>query len=115
MTDYILSKEEFIDIMENLRKADTFYAKINDVLRTYGADGYIFPPPNIDDVVFLLDKIFKQGTYESWISYFVFELEFGERYEDGCATEADGTNIDLSSAEKLYDLLVKEMEGTDGK
>ena len=115
MDNYILSKEEFVDIMENLRKTDTFYDKINDILRTCGSDGYVFPPTNIDDVIFLLDKIFKQDTYESWISYFVYELGFGKKYKNGCATEADGTNIDLNSADKLYDFLIKEMEVNHGK
>lgn len=110
MIDCILSKEEFVVILENLRKTDIFYDKINDMLRTCGSDGYIFLPTNIDEVVFLLDKIFKQDKFESWISYFIYELGFGEKYKEGCATEKDGTIIDISSTEKLYDFMVKEME-----
>lgn len=110
MIDCILSKEEFVKILDNLKETEVFYDKINDVLKNYGADGYIFPPTNIDDVIFLLDKIFKQNKYDSWISYFVYELGFGEKYKEGCATEEDGTIIDLGNSEKLYDFLIKEME-----
>lgn len=110
MIDCILSKEEFVKILDNLKETEVFYDKTNDMLRTCGSDGYVFPPTNIDDVVFLLDKIFKQNKYDSWISYFVYELEFGKKYEEGTITYKDGTIVDLGNSEKLYDFLTKEME-----
>lgn len=115
MIDCILSKEEFVKILDNLKETEVFYDKINDVLKNYGADGYIFPPTNIDDVIFLLDKIFEQDRLDSWISYFVYELEFGKNYEEGTITYQDGTIIDLSNSGKLYDFLIKEMEVNHGK
>ena len=43
-----------------------------------------------------------------WISYFVYELDFGKDYEYGSVTqEIDGQicNVDISTPEKLYNLL----------
>ena len=47
------------------------------------------------------------GDKGEWIGYFCYELDFGKKYKPGCATNADGTNIDLSTAGKLYDFLKK--------
>ena len=41
------------------------------------------------------------------IEYFIYELNFGEKYEDGMIREKDGTLIDFSTAENVYDYLVK--------
>lgn len=41
---------------------------------------------------------------DSWIGYFCYELDFGAKYREGCATQY-GKNIDLSSPESLYDYL----------
>ena len=43
------------------------------------------------------------GKY-SWIDYFCYELDFGAKYTEGCASQY-GKNIDLSSPESLYDYL----------
>ena len=43
------------------------------------------------------------GKY-SWIEYFCYELDFGSKYTEGCASQY-GKNIDLSSPESLYDYL----------
>jgi hypothetical protein len=43
------------------------------------------------------------------ISYFIYELDFDEKYKDGCVT-FDGKNIDISTAGKLYDYLVGNLK-----
>ena len=43
-----------------------------------------------------------------WISYFIYELEYGEKYRDGSVVDGDGTNIDISDIDKLYDFLESE-------
>ena len=47
-------------------------------------------------------------TNESWIYYFMTELDFGRDYHVGVATRKDGTNIDLSTSGKLYDFLAEQ-------
>lgn len=39
----------------------------------------------------------------------------GRNFKMGNITEKDGTPIDLSTSEKLYDYLVEEMENTNGR
>ena len=45
------------------------------------------------------------------ISYFIYELDYGRDYEEGCITDQDGNNIDFSTAEKLYDYLNSNIGG----
>lgn len=40
------------------------------------------------------------------IEYFIYDLNFGKLYTKSCVTEADGTEIDISTVEKLYDYIV---------
>jgi len=41
----------------------------------------------------------------SWIEYYIWELDFGKKYNKGCVTYKDGGNIDLSNSAALWDLL----------
>lgn len=41
------------------------------------------------------------------IEYFIWDLDFGKDYEEGYYTEEDDTPIDISTAEKLYDYIVR--------
>lgn len=51
------------------------------------------------------------GTYSgNMLEYFIYDLNFGEEYKEGCVTEVDGTPIDISTAEKLYDYIASEAE-----
>lgn len=56
-------------------------------------------------VVFLLRKLM-DDLYEN-IDYFINELDFGRKYKPGMITDDDDEDIDLSTAEKLYDYLVR--------
>ena len=42
------------------------------------------------------------------LEYFVYDLNFGKEYSEGCYTEMDGTPIDISTTEKLYEYILKE-------
>lgn len=36
-----------------------------------------------------------------WIDYFMYELDFGEKYYDGCVLDKDKSIIDLSKRRKI--------------
>lgn len=56
----------------------------------------------------LIKKAFNDNHRDSWIDYFMYELNFGEKYYDGCAKMNNGTIINLSSASTLYDYLIQQ-------
>ena len=46
------------------------------------------------------------SLFIAYISYFMYELDYGRDYQDGFIVE-NGVNIDFSSADKLYDYLIR--------
>lgn len=54
-------------------------------------------------VVFLLKRIMCD-QYE-YIDYFIYELDYGRKYEVGMITDENGQDIDLHTPELLYDFI----------
>lgn len=109
-----LSKEEFVDIIERLREANDLVDKVDELFRKSrenleldfcnGAGLQISHEPI---VVKLLEKLMEDKGDD--IGYFIYELDYGRKYNEGDITDKDGNNIDLSTAEKLYDYLSSYM------
>lgn len=67
----------------------------------------------VDALVSLLEDVMgeeRSTEYPTNISYFIFDLEFGSEWTEESFQESDGTPIDISTAEKLYDYLIKSRE-----
>lgn len=105
-----LSKEEFVDVIAKLRDAKELAEQVNDL--------FLHSRENVECdfcnaaalqishetlVVKLLQKL--MNDQEEMISYFIYELEFGEEYEAGMVTDCDGREIILNSAGALYSYL----------
>lgn len=102
----MITKELFIEVMEDAKKCDDYQNWLNKQLRKNGADGCIFQPNCIDSVLKLLHFYFESADADDTITYFCFELDYGRKWESGMVTEKDGTDIDLSTSEALYDYLI---------
>ena len=62
-----------------------------------------------DALIKELEKEF-EDTEDSWISYFVYELEFGTvSYSGNCGNRPDGTPISLTTPEELYNFLIENI------
>ncbi len=59
-------------------------------------------------MVFLLRKLLKDAVEN--IDYYIYELDYGRKYESGIITDENGHDIDFSSSEKLYDYLTGEVK-----
>lgn len=110
----MITKKEFIDIINKLKEADDFVNETNEKARKldnaiisdfFNASSLSISHENI--VVKLLEKIFNDTDT---ISYWLYELEYGSKYKEGCVSESDGTIVDISTSEKLYDYLIKNVE-----
>lgn len=104
----IMSKESFCQVIDNYKSMWDFTDEMNDLFDKYKMDGNIYPPMCTETVIDLLEFIFNDKN--QWISYWIFELEFGKQYEDECIKWEDGEVIPLKTAEDLYDLLVRNMK-----
>lgn len=102
----ILSKKDFCGIMYDMEQHFEFQEKLNDVFREFNQDVCIVHTNLENTVVEILEIIFDDKENQ-WISYWVWEEEFGQKYKKGDVTEEDGTIIPLETAGDLYDFLIK--------
>ena len=108
----MISKEEFIRIIKRLEETERTKNEIDKIIKE-STDCIISDFTNAsslmicheDIVISLLETMFDDKDTISW---WIYDLEYGKKYEDGCITEKDGTIIDLSTVEKLYNYLVNK-------
>lgn len=111
----MISKEDFVKIINRLKDNAEMQEKINDLYRDT-VEAKISDFNNVsyvgiyfeDIVVELLENIFNDKMN---ISYWLYDIDYGRKYKDGCVMKTNGTIIDISTPEKLYDILIKDMEG----
>lgn len=109
----MITKQEFVDIINQLKEVNDFVEETNskarelqEVIELDFFNARSLAISHETNVVFLLKIMFNDTDIISW---WIYELDYGRKYETGCFTEADGTPIDVSTAEKLYDYLVENM------
>jgi hypothetical protein len=113
----MISKELFVESMNELEKAINYQIQLNDFLKDNGSDGYVYQPDCSNSVIKLLENAFnlkpdKVSGYTD-VSYFVYELNFGKNYQPGDVRDDDFKEVDFSSAETLYDYLIKAGDKTE--
>lgn len=109
----LISKDEFVKIMNRLKDYSSLQNKIDDLFRELidnkeqdfcNAGSICIGHESV--VVNILEKIFETDLIGWWI----YDLDYGKRYKAGCLTTYDNKEIDVSTTEKLYDVLVKDLE-----
>ena len=110
-----ISKEEFVEILNRLRDSSDLVRKVNSLFRNSRdnvecdfCNGAALQISHESTVVFLLRKLLKDAVEN--IDYYIYELDYGRKYEPGMITDENGHDIDFSSAEKLYDYLTGEVK-----
>ncbi len=111
----MISKEEFVKIIKRLRDYNDLQDKINELFRD-NIDNQEMDFMNAGSicvghetiVVELLENIFNDKDTISW---WLYEQDYGRSVSiDDVFDEEIGKFIDLTTPEKLYDYLIKEME-----
>lgn len=107
-----MTKEKFCEIIDEIKRLHEYESELYAVNRKYNYDADISFPTLEGTVISLLEEIFNCPETEvgTDISYFVYELDFGKDWEPGMITDKDGNDVDHSTAEKLYDWLIKEYD-----
>ena len=105
----ILSKKEFVNVTNDIKRNDEFLDKLNDLFLKHGSDTAIYSLGLVDTIIDLLETMFKDKI-DHWISYWIYECDFGENFNVGDIVELNGYKPDITTAEQLYDYLVKNME-----
>lgn len=102
--------EEFDRIINSIKKKDLELEVIWDAL---GGCDKLYQTAMFDEVLELLKHIFLDKN--ELISYWVWELNFGEKWHEDCLTEKDGTDIKLKTSADLYQLLINNIAQQEGK
>jgi hypothetical protein len=106
-----ITKEQFVSSIEAIKEQYENDEKITKALNIIQPDSFnSFNGGSV--LVTHLIKLLEDFTNDknSWIEYFIYELDFGVKYKEGCATYKDKTPIDLSNAGTLYEFLKSENE-----
>lgn len=109
----MITKQEFVNIINRLRSYNDLQDKIDDLFKEnidnkeadfMNAGSICIGHETI--VAKLLENIFNDKDTISW---WLYECNYGRDFSLG-DLEVNGVAIDLSTAEKLYDYLIKEAE-----
>ena len=109
----MITKKEFVDIINRLKETDDFVNMVNNKARElrdaiesdfFNACGLSISHEST--VVKLLEDIF--NDYDT-ISWWLYELDYGRNFEMAYLIDENKNEIDVSSAEKLYDYLVANL------
>ena len=112
----MISKEKFVEIINRLKNYNELQDKIDNLFKDnienrerdfINAGSICIGHEGV--VVYLLEKIFDTDM----ISYFIYELDYGKKYKAGCVLDENMNEIDLSTAEELYDYLIKSLESEE--
>ena len=113
-----LMKQEFVDILNRLREATELVDKVEALFRDSRenlecdfCNGAGLQISHEGIVVKLLERLMQDNAGN--ISYFIYELDYGKTYKEGCISDQSG-NIDFSTPEKLYDYLMQEYSLKNG-
>lgn len=110
----MITKKEFIEIINKLKEVNDFVnetnnkaKKLNDAIISdfFNASSLSISHENI--VVKLLENIFDDKDIMSW---WLYELDYGRKFKKGYLQDESGLDVDVSTAGKLYDYLIKERE-----
>lgn len=103
----MLTKKEFCKYIDKLKTAWDTDLKVSELAREartdfLGSDMCYLGTEYCE----LLSKAMSSDSED--IEFFCFVSNFGRDWESGMVTDENGNDIDLSTAEKLYDFLVSE-------
>ena len=110
MTRGIICKREFEDIMNRLREASDLKEQVDRLFRNSReniendfCNAAALQISHESTVVFLLKKML-HDKYD-YIEYFIYELDYGRKYEAGIITDENGQDIDIHTSDLLYDFI----------
>lgn len=113
----IINKEKFVEIMNRLKNYNDLQDKINELFEGYidnrendfcNAGSICIGHESV--VVSILEDMFETDL----ISWWIYELDYGKEYSPG-ALLIDGKEIDVSTADKLYDVMIEDLKKKGNK
>lgn len=119
----MITKETFIKIMDALQKSSEKAERIDEAINAAIEDRNTVNGDICFEEMFcdwelqetVINALSKEMNDEkdpygdTWIDYFVYELDWGKNWTPGCATDKDGNEIKMRNAGELYDFLTNSL------
>lgn len=106
----LITFEEFENHIQNIVQLIDFENNLQSLIHSYRKNDEemieISFPTLMTNIIELL-AILTQDTND-WISYWIFELECGNKYKDGCVKDKNNNDIPLKTIKDLWDILSME-------
>jgi len=105
----VMSRKKFIEFMKRLRKAEDIVDDLNKAFRKLDRD-FNFLSLSLHST--LIVEVLREALHdtENEIEYFIYELDWGEKWKKGCVTDKDGNDIALKNLNDLYNFLVMNIK-----
>lgn len=103
--EVVVTYKDFCIYLRRIKAIFDFESELAKLSKPTDKDEFtLFYPTMIDDVVDLLEMIMND-LENHWISYFIYDLNFGEKYKKGDVT-IDGDEHPLRNVKDLWELLL---------
>lgn len=107
-----ITKQLFEESIVRLQAQHEHDVKCSEAFSTILRNDFVSSYDNslvIDQLVKLLKILTDDDHKDSWIDYFVYELDFGKKFTMGMVKNK-GSDVDISTSSKLYDFLEKNLK-----
>ena len=105
----MITKKQFIQSIEAIKKQMDYDHECTKSFQKILKNDYISGYDNniiIEHLIKLLAELTKDKS--DWIGYYVYELDFGKEYKEGCVTQG-GKNIPLKTPKDLWNLITDKV------
>lgn len=102
--------EQFKKHIEDIQRLSIFQDNVYSLICKYNKESYDeveITLPTLEANVLSLLKMIMNDKYD-WIDYWMYELDFGRKYHDGCVTDNQGNSIKLATIEDLWNLITED-------
>jgi hypothetical protein len=103
----IFTKELFIETINEIEKQHRHDSKCSEAFRVILPHDYVSNYANhylLNQLVKILKIAMDDNHQDSWIEYFMWELDFGAKYSIGCV-KIHNEDFELKTASDLWNLL----------
>jgi len=105
--NFIFSKEYFVETMEEIKKQVRHDKNCHEAFKVILPDDYVTYYKNdfvVNQLLKIVKEAFNDNNSYSWIDYFIWDLDFGDKYKEGMV-KVSSKNFQLKSISDLWDLL----------
>ena len=107
-----MTRELFVETIGEMKKQMQHDVKCSKAFSVILEDDWISTYNNTflwNQLLRILKLAMDDSHKDSWIEYFIWELDFGKHYRDGCVSNTDGSVINIKTSGALWDFL-KELK-----